>query len=256
MRVSVITVTYNSAGTLKDTIESVQRQSHRDVEHVLVDGSSVDQTVSVIRSYSHITNWRSEPDRGLYDAINKGILMSSGEIIGILNSDDFFPNESVLSRIASEFENPDVDAVIGDIAFVRPDNLKRIVRHYSARNFHAEKFVDGFMPPHPSFYVRKEYYEKLGLYKLDYKIAADYELLIRFLKTNKLRYKYIPEIMVYMRTGGVSNQSVKSRYILNEEIIKACAENGINTNMLRLSLKYFNKIFEYVGPMFNKDKSI
>ena len=252
MKISVVTVTYNSAKTLGDTIESVQKQDYRDVEHVIIDGASRDGTVDIIRSYDSIVNWKSEPDLGLYDAINKGILASSGDVVGILNSDDFFPDHGVLGRIVEAFRDPNVDAVIGDIAFVKPDNLKRIVRHYSAKSFHPGKFADGYMPPHPSFYVRREFYEKLGLYKLDYKIAADYELLIRFLKTNSLRYKYIPGIMVYMRTGGVSNQSIKSRYLLNKETVKACAENGIHTNMARLSLKYFTKVFEYLTPLFKR----
>jgi glycosyltransferase involved in cell wall biosynthesis len=252
VKVSIITVTYNSGSTLEDTILTVMQQDYPQVEHILVDGGSSDNTVNIIKSYSHIEKWVSEKDKGLYDAINKGILMSGGDIVGILNSDDFFPSNNVLSRIAAKFKDPQVDAVIGDIAFVRPDNLRKIVRHYSAKNFHPDKFAAGYMPPHPSFYVRREFYEKYGLYKLDYKIAADYELLIRFLYTNKLRFKYIPAILVYMRTGGVSNQSLKSRYILNKEIIKACAENGIQTNMLRLSLKYFNKVFEYITPMWKQ----
>jgi glycosyltransferase involved in cell wall biosynthesis len=222
------------------------------VEHVLVDGLSKDGTVDMIRSYLHITNWKSEKDTGLYDAINKGILMSSGDVIGILNSDDYFPSDSILTTIAEAFEDKDVDAVIADIAFVNPDNLNKVVRHYSAKNFHINKFAAGYMPPHPSFYVRREFYERHGLYKLDYHIGADYELLIRFLYTNKVRFKYIPKEVVRMRTGGVSNQSIASRYILNKEIIKACAENGIQTNMFRLSLKYFNKVFEYVIPYFNR----
>lgn len=255
MKISVVTVTYNSASTLKDTIESVKRQDHPDIEHILVDGGSTDGTVDIIKSNPHITKWISEKDRGLYDAINKGILMAEGEVIGVLNSDDFFPKNSVLSKLAKEFNNPENDAVIGDIAFVKPENLERMVRLYSAKKFHPGKFAAGFMPPHPSFYVRRKFYEAYGLYKLDYKIAADYELLIRFMFTHKLRYTYIPETMVYMRTGGVSNQSVKSRYILNKEIIKACAENGINTNMAKLSLKYFTKIFEYLGPMLKNAKN-
>lgn len=252
MKISVVTVTFNSASTLKDTIESVMKQDHANVEHVLVDGGSTDGTVDIIKSYSHIRKWVSERDKGLYDAINKGILMADGDVVGILNSDDFFPNSQVLSKVADKLSNESCDAVIGDIAFVRPDSLSRIVRYYPAKNFHPGKFAAGFMPPHPSFYVRRHLYQDYGLYKPDYKIAADYELLIRFLYTKKIRYSYIPEIMVYMRTGGVSNQSVKSRYILNKEIIKACAENGIQTNMFRLSMKYFTKVFEYLTPLFKR----
>ncbi len=248
MRISIITVTYNSASTLKDTIESVLRQDYPHVEHILIDGNSSDDTVKIIESYSHITNWISEKDKGLYDAINKGIQRATGDIIGILNSDDFFPNEKVLSTIAEQFKDQEIDAAIGDIAFVMPDKLDRIVRHYSSANFHPKKFAAGYMPAHPSFYVRKKFYDTYGGYKLDYKIAADYELLIRFMHTKGIRFRYIPEILVYMRTGGVSNQSPMSRYVLNKEIVRACTENGIKTNMARLSMKYFNKIFEYIKP--------
>lgn len=248
MKISIITATYNSAATLEDTITSVQKQDYPHWEHVVVDGLSKDGTVDVIRSFPHITKWKSEKDRGLYDAINKGIEMATGDVVGILNSDDFYPDASVLSDIAKAFEDPDVDAVVGDIAFVKPSNLHRIVRYYSSAKFHPRKFAAGYMPAHPSFYVRRKFYEQYGLYKLDYKIAADYELLIRFMYTRGIRFRYIPRVMVYMRTGGVSNQSVISRYILNKEIVRACAENGIKTNMARLALKYFNKIFEYIQP--------
>ncbi len=252
MKFSIIIVTYNSAFTLKDTIESVLRQDYPTVEHIIIDGNSSDDTVKIIESYPHITNWISEKDKGLYDAINKGIQRATGDIIGILNSDDFFPNEKVLSIIAEQFKDPEVDAIIGDIAFVKPDNLGRIIRHYSSANFHPKKFAAGYMPAHPSFYVRKKFYDTYGLYKLDYKIAADYELLIRFMHKKGIRFRYIPEILVYMRTGGVSNQSVMSRFVLNKEIVRACAEIGIKTNMARLSMKYFNKIFEYISPLLKK----
>jgi hypothetical protein len=149
-------------------------------------------------------------------------------------------------------EEENVDSVYGDIAFVRPEKLERIVRLYSSRNFTPKKFGYGYMPAHPSFYVKKQYYEQFGLYKLDYKIAADYELLMRFVFRYGISHAYIPEILVYMRTGGVSNKSIMSRYTLNKEIVKACKENGVTTNMAVLSLKYLNKIFEYIRPLASK----
>lgn len=249
MKVSIITVTYNSAATLQDTLESVKRQDYPNIEHILVDGASKDGTVSIIKSYPHVAKYVSEKDRGLYDAINKGILMSTGDVIGILNSDDFFPHNKVISNMVNLFKAQDVDAVFGDIAFVRPENLTRVVRHYSSKRFHPRKFKYGYMPAHPSFYVKRRFYEEYGLYKLDYKIAADYELLMRFMHTNKLKYAYNPEVMVHMRTGGVSNKNILSRYTLNKEIIRACRENGVNTNMFIISLKYFSKVFEYVTPV-------
>lgn len=252
MKVSIITVTYNSAATLQDTLESVKRQDYPNIEHILVDGASKDGTVSIIRSYPHVEKYVSEKDSGLYDAINKGILMSTGDVIGILNSDDFFPHEKVISNMVKVFKQQDADAVFGDIAFVRPENLRRVVRHYSSKKFHPRKFKYGYMPAHPSFYVKRKFYEKYGMYKLDYKIAADYELLMRFMHSNHLKYAYNPEVMVYMRTGGVSNKNVLSRYTLNKEIIRACKENNVNTNMFLVSLKYFFKVFEYVTPAIKK----
>lgn len=254
MKVSIITVTYNSAATLRDTLESVASQDHPDIEHILVDGASKDETVSIIRSYPHVAKYVSEKDRGLYDAINKGIQMSTGDIVGILNSDDFFPDNQVISRMVARFKASGADAIFADIAFVRPSNLTKIVRLYSSRRFHPGRFAYGYMPAHPSFYIRRRFYEEYGLYKLDYKIAADYELLIRFLHGKGVKYVYHPEVMVYMRTGGVSNKNILSRYTLNKEIVKACAENGINTNMFKLSLKYFSKVFEYVTPSLKRNK--
>ena len=248
MKISIITATYNSARTLRDTLESVRNQDYPEIEHILVDGASTDNTLEIIRSFPHVAHCISEKDKGLYDAINKGIRKASGDVIGILNSDDFFPNNQVLSKIANAFMQYNVDAVYGDIAFVKPENLTRIVRLYSSRRFNTEKFAYGYMPAHPSFYAKKSCYDKYGDYQTDYKIAADYELLMRFMHRNGISHKYISEIIVYMRTGGVSNKNISSRYTLNKEIIRACKENGVSTNMAILSLKYMRKIFEYINP--------
>jgi glycosyltransferase involved in cell wall biosynthesis len=249
MKISIITVTYNSAATLRDTLQSVNSQDYTDIEHILVDGGSTDSTVDIIKSFPHVQKWVSEKDKGLYDAINKGIQMAGGDVIGILNSDDFFPSKHIVSKIARAFADNKVEAVYGDIAFVRPENLNKVIRLYSSKKFTPRRFAFGYMPAHPSFYVKKECYAKLGCYKYDYKIAADYELLMRFIYKNKITHHYIPEILVYMRTGGVSNKNILSRYTLNKEIIRACKENGVNTNMAVLSLKYMNKVFEYIRPM-------
>jgi glycosyltransferase involved in cell wall biosynthesis len=248
MKISIITVTYNSAATLADTLKTVRDQDYADVEHVLVDGASTDGTVDIIKQFPHVQNWVSEKDAGLYDAINKGIRMATGDVIGILNSDDFFPNSGVLSVIAKAFEK-DIDAVFGDIAFVHPGNLDKVIRLYSSKKFHPGRFAYGFMPAHPSFYVKRSCYQSMGLYQTDYKIAADYELLMRFIYRFKIRTTYLPAILVYMRTGGVSNANLLSRVTLNKEIIKACKENGVTTNMAILSLKYFTKIFEFIKPI-------
>ncbi|MBE7170998.1 MAG: glycosyltransferase [Williamsia sp.] len=248
MKVSIITTTFNSAATVASTLESVQSQTHPSIEHIIVDGASSDETLSIVRSFPHVARLVSEPDKGLYDAINKGIRISTGDIIGILNSDDFFPDNRVVEKIVQAFDHPGTEAIIGDIAFIRPGNLKKVIRLYSAKKFSPAKFAYGYMPPHPSFYARKELYDTYGLYKQDYKIAADYELLMRFIYRHKISYRYINQVLVYMRTGGISNKSWRSRYVLNKEIIRACKENGVQTNMAVLSVKYINKIFEYIKP--------
>ena len=248
MKVSIITTTYNSAATVRSTLESVQQQSYPSIEHIIIDGASNDDTLDIIRSFSHVSRVISEPDSGLYDAINKGIRISTGDIVGILNSDDFFPDNDVVSTIVQGFSDKDIDAVFGDIAFIKPGNLKKVVRLYSSRKFSPAKFAYGYMPAHPSFYARTSLFKKYGLYKQDYKIAADYELLMRFIYKYRITYRYINHILVYMRTGGISNKNLLSRFTLNKEIIRACKENGVRTNMAILSVKYINKIFEYIKP--------
>lgn len=247
LKVSIITATYNSAATIKTTLESIAKQTYANIEHIVVDGLSKDNTLEIVRQFPNV-KIIAEKDNGLYDAINKGIKAATGDIIGILNSDDFFPNNTVIEKMVHGFTDSNIDAVYSDIAFVKPENLTKIVRYYSSEKFTINKFKYGYMPAHPSFYAKKECFEKHGYYFIDYKIAADYELLMRFLYTKKINTTYLPITMVYMRTGGVSNQNIKSRWILNKEIIKACLANNVSTNMFLLSLKYFNKIGEFIKP--------
>lgn len=255
MKVSIVTITYNSAKTLGSTLESVKSQDYPDIEHIIVDGLSTDDTMQIVGQFSHVSKVISERDQGLYDALNKGILMATGDIVGLLHSDDFLASTNTISKIVESFMKNDTDAIIGDVAFVRPNNLEKVVRHYSSKHWNPSKFVKGFMPPHPSFYCKRELYIKHGLYKINYKIAADYELLIRFFYVFKISYIIVPITMVYMRTGGASNSGVRSRYILNKEIVRACEENGLKTNLLKLSLKYTTKIFEFISPLLFRRKS-
>lgn len=244
-KVSIITISYNSKATIGDTIQSVNAQDYSNLEYIVVDGNSTDGTVQIIEANADkIDRWISEPDKGIYDAMNKGIGMATGDVIGILNSDDFYSSHDVISQVMKEFEDPAVDAVFGDLVFVDPGNLTRVVRKYSTKNWTPKKLAWGFMPPHPTFFVRRRFYGSLGLYKTDYRISSDYELIIRFLLVNKLRYKYLPLQMVTMRKGGVSSRNVKSNFILNEEIIRACRENGVFTNRLMVYSKYFKKVTE------------
>lgn len=248
LKVSIITVSFNSVKTISDTIESVFTQTYSNIEYIIIDGASSDGTVDLIKTYgSRISKFISEPDVGIYDAINKGIRCATGEIVGILNSDDFFYNTDVIARMVLEFENNEIDAVIGDAQFVEQKQTAKIIRYYSSKSFTPRKFRYGFMPAHPSFYVKKVFFDKLGYYKTDYKIGADFELLIRFLYINKLKFKYIEMPFLSMRMGGVSNKSLHGKYILNKEIYRACKENGIKTNYFFLYFKYFIKVFEFIG---------
>jgi len=243
--VSIITVVYNGAATLERTIQSVLGQTYDNIEYIIVDGGSSDGTLDLVRRYwDRLDLWVSERDKGIYDAMNKGIAMATGDVVGILNSDDFYSSHDVINQVMKEFEDPAVDAVFGDLVFVDPGNLTRVVRKYSAKNWTPKKLAWGFMPPHPTFFVRRKFYGSLGLYKTDYRISSDYELIIRFLLVNKLRYKYLPLQMVTMRKGGVSSRNMKSNFILNEEIIRACRENGVFTNRLMVYSKYFKKVTE------------
>jgi len=245
LKVSIITACYNSASTIKGTIESVINQTYNNIEFIIIDGASKDGTVDIVSSYGEkISKFISEPDKGIYNAMNKGIRIATGDIVGILNSDDFFNSTEVIQKIVDEFNKSDIDALYGDVQFVKPNDLQKVVRYYSSKNFNPKKFKYGFMPAHPSFYVKRTFFEKIGYYKETYIIGADYELLIRFLHNNKLKSKYLQMPFVTMRTGGVSNRSLKSNLILNNEIIRACGENGIKTNIINVYSKYFIKIFE------------
>lgn len=245
MRISIITATYNSASTIRDTLESVNAQTYSDIEHIIVDGNSKDDTLELVKQYGkRVSKIISEPDKGIYDAMNKGILAASGDIIGILNSDDFFTSNDVILSVVSEFENNDIEAVYGDVHYVNPDNLNKSVRYYSSAVFNTNLFRFGLMPAHPTFYVKRSCYEKYGLYSLDYKIASDFDLLIRFLHTHKIKHKYLKKDFVTMRTGGLSTKNLYSRILLNKEDVRACRKNGISTNIPLVMFKYFYKLFE------------
>lgn len=251
MKISLITVTFNSEKTLSSTIQSVLKQTYKEIEYIIIDGKSQDKTISIIRKFESSFNeklkWISEPDRGLYDAMNKGINIATGDVIGILNSDDFFTNNNILEQVAKEFHNNNkLDAVYGDVHFVHPDNLDKSIRYYSSKVFKQSLMRIGMMPAHPSFYMRKECFEKYGLYKTNYKIAADFEFLLRVIYKHKIRTQYIPIDMVTMRTGGASTSGIKSHIQIMKEHLRAFKENDIYTNAFLLSLRYFYKIGEVI----------
>lgn len=246
IKITIITVCYNSEKTIRKTIESVLNQNYQNIEYIVIDGASKDNTINIIGEYKdRITKFLSEKDNGIYDAINKGISIASGEIVGILNSDDIFYDNSVISDVATRFKNNlKLDSIIGDIIFL--SSTGKTHRHYSALNWSPKKFAWGIMPPHPTFYCRRQLFFKYGLYRLDFKIASDYELLIRFLLVNKLTYEYIPKIFVKMSLGGVSTKNIWSNLKINKEVLQACRINNINTNIFKLYTKYIFKFKEFI----------
>ena len=245
MKITIITATYNSEAHIADCVRSLNSQTYDNIEHIIIDGASKDSTVKIIEGTpNRVIKIVSEPDKGIYDAMNKGIRMATGDVIGILNSDDFFTSDDVIETVVDAFSNSDIDALYGDVHFVDPDDLNKCVRYYSSAIFKPSLFRFGFMPAHPSFYMKRECYEKHGLYALDYKISSDFDLLVRYILKEKINCKYLKKDFVTMRTGGVSTENFNSRVTLNREIVKACKKYGIKTNMFLLSLKYLYKIFE------------
>lgn len=251
MKVSIITVTYNSAETLQDTIDSISFQDYHELEYIIVDGKSKDETVEIIQSNSStITKWISEPDSGLYDAMNKGIQMATGDIVGIINSDDFYHRSDAISQVVKAFQDFKPGSVYSDVRFVHPSNLEKTVRYYRSGRFSPKKFKRGLMPAHPTFFTYRENFTKYGFYKTDYKIAADFELLVRFLYKHKLSCHYLPIDLMKMRTGGLSTKSWKSNFIINQEDLRACRENGLKTNYFWLYSRYFKKLLEFIPGLF------
>jgi glycosyltransferase involved in cell wall biosynthesis len=245
-KISIITVCFNSAATLKDTFESVVSQDYPNIEYLVIDGGSTDSTASIIEEYRNRIDYIvSEKDDGIYDAMNKGIRASTGDFVGILNSDDVFSAIDSVTKIVSAIQrNEGVDAVYGDLVYFDRADLKKVVRLYSSKFFRPWKMRFGFMLPHPTFYVRRELFDRLGFYRTDYRVAADFELLSRFL-CNGAKVIRIEDILVKMRDGGISSSGFWWRVHQNLEIVKACRGNGIYTNILLVSLKVPFKIASY-----------
>lgn len=234
LKISIITATYNSGKTIRDTLSSVLNQSYKNYELIIKDGGSNDNTVEICREYENIFEGRlkviSEPDKGIYDAMNRGIDNASGDIVGILNSDDFYTSDDILDRIAKEFSaNKDLDAIYGDIHFVSPDNLTKCTRYYSSSYFRPSLLRFGFMPAHPSFYVRKEVYDKYGLYDLQFRTSSDFEWIVRLFAKYHIRAKYIKKDFVTMRTGGESTAGIEAKRKVNNDIVASLKKHGIFT---------------------------
>ena len=251
MKISIITATFNSGKTVRDTFVSVLNQTYNDYELIVVDGGSKDDTVDILRHYELIFNgrmkWISEPDRGIYDAMNKGIAMATGDAVGFLNSDDFYSSCGILRMVASSMRNKNIDAVYGDVHYVHDNDLGKCVRYYSSRAFHRVWMRFGFMPAHPSFYCRREVYEKYGTFDLSYKVAADFECLLRLIFLHRIRTMYLPLDFVTMRTGGASTQGFASHKQIMSDHQLAFKKNGVYSNVFMECLRYVYKIFEKLG---------
>ncbi len=246
MRISIITAVRNGAETLQGCIESVQSQTVP-AEHIIIDGASTDGTFDIVARYrSGIAKVVSEPDKGIYDALNKGIRMASGDVVGILHGDDFYAHERVLETIRDVFEKQNVDSCYGDLLYVYKNDTEKIIRYWRASEYRMGKFRYGWMPPHPTFFVRREIYEKYGYFNTDFRIAADYELMLRFLEKCGISTYYIPEVLIKMRLGGASNRSLKNMWIKSSEDYKAWKVNDLKGGLHIIFLKHIIKIPQFI----------
>lgn len=247
MKISIITIAYNSAATIEDTIKSVLAQSHEDLEYILVDGASKDATMDIVNKYkSRISTIISEPDKGIYDAMNKGVLAASGDVIGILNSDDFYADEDVLKDVNAKFEESPIEGLYADLVYVDRNNPLRIIRNWKSGVYEHGLFRKGWMPPHPTFFVKKACYDRLGIYNTSLRSAADYELMLRFIHKEEIKITYLPRIITKMRVGGQSNVSLKNRIKANKEDRKAWEMNGLKPGLFTLVRKPLSKIKQYL----------
>jgi glycosyltransferase len=244
--VSIITATFNSAATVRDTMRSVSEQDYPFVEHIIVDGQSRDETLQIVNEFTHTALVVCEKDTGIYDAMNKGIRASRGDIIGMLNSDDMYAHREVISRVVSAFEDEDVQACYADLQFVQAKDPSRVTRTWKSGHFQPGSFYWGWMPPHPTFFVRKSVYEQVGLFDTSLRSAADYEMMLRILLKHKMHAFYIPEVIVKMRTGGMSTGSIQNRLKANREDREAWRINGLNPYFFTLYLKPLRKITQFI----------
>lgn len=244
--VSIVTTVLNSKDTIESTLRSVLEQTYRNIEYIITDGGSTDGTMDIINRYrDRIAQFVSEPDKGVQDGMNKGIRLANGEIIGILNADDFYASNDAIETVANAMREKDVDVCWGDLLCVDRKNPDRIVRYWKSSEYEEGKFRNGWMPPHPTFFVRKQIYEKYGTFNLDFKFAADYELMLRFLEKYKVSSCYIPKIMVRYRLGGGSSKSIGNMVKANIECYRSWSANGLKINPIRIFLKPVSKIPQF-----------
>jgi glycosyltransferase len=248
VKVSIITVVRNGSKTIEETILSVQGQNYDKIEYIIIDGDSDDDTLDIVNKYSDVVSVViSERDSGIYDAMNKGITASSGDVIGILNSDDMYQDETVIESVMNEFIlNPSLDIVYGDLVYVKSDDVTKVVRSWKSSPYHNNFFNNGNVPPHPSLFVKKRIYEEAGLFNLDFKLAADYEFMLRILKIHNFKSKYINNVVVKMRLGGATNKSISNIIKQNIEIIKAWKHNQLELPFLLMLLRIIKRLIQFI----------
>ena len=246
MKISVVTVVFNGEKTIRETIESVLSQDYANVEYIVVDGNSTDSTVRIVKSYGdRVAKFVSEQDQGIYDAMNKGIQFATGDIIGLLNADDLFARSDILSQVVAAFQRSGADAVYGDLQYF-DGTTDRVTREWRSGNYRPGLFLWGWMPPHPTFFIRRGWYQKYGGFRLDMGTAADYELMLRMVHKRGAKLAYVQQVLVRMRTGGVSNVSLKNRLVANRNDARAWKINRISPYPITVLLKPFRKILQFI----------
>jgi glycosyltransferase involved in cell wall biosynthesis len=243
--ISVITVCYNSATTLERALQSVANQDWPKIEHIVIDGASTDGTAAILSRYHpRLAHLVSEPDKGIYDAMNKGLDRATGDIVCFLNADDQYASRTVLSRVAIDMHEHSLDALMGDVGFFHAKSPIHMVRRYRSSRFKPSRLAWGWMPAHPALFLKKSVIRRVGSFNTDYWIAGDFEFIIRVFLDRALRYRHLPEVLVHMQTGGASTGGLRSKIILNQEVLRACREHGLRTNMLKILSKYPAKLLE------------
>lgn len=245
MKISVITVCYNSAKTLEKTLQSVADQDWPYIEHIVIDGGSTDKSLEILLGFKHLSVLVSEPDKGIYDAMNKGLKLATGDIICFLNADDQYASSTVLSYVVKTMMESKADALMGDVVFFHENNPGHTVRRYRSGRFNPTRLAWGWMPAHPGLFLSSKEVRRTGLFKVDYQIAGDFEFIVRLFSKQNLQYQYIPEVLVRMQMGGISTGGFRSKILLNLEVLRACRENGLKTNLFKILSKYPVKMIEY-----------
>ncbi len=250
MKITVVTVCFNSAKTIGHTLQSVREQTHGDIEHIIVDGGSQDNTLEVVKSEGlHVTKVVSERDKGIYDAMNKGIALASGEVVAFINADDFYASPNSLATVAAAFANSGSDSCYGDLCYVSQADPTRTVRYWRSADFVPGSFEKSWCPPHPTFFVRRLVYQRLGGFDLSFKIAADFELMARYLEAARISSHYIPQVLVKMRLGGTTNRSLSNIFKQNVEIRRALLKNRLHFSLISFVL---NKLFARALQFFKR----